>query len=433
MLSALVPGAKRAPGEPGDDAIELGNVGATAVVALADGAGSASRGGYGAELAAARAVESLCEQLEGTSATSLGTALTRAMDEARRTVFMAAKAPSPGEAPIEPGDLATTLTLAVFGREEVGIASIGDGIQVLRRADGELALAAMAPDTEIANQTDFLTGPDLAAKTEVEVHSAGEIESLLLSSDGLDSQLVDRREGERWPQHASVTSLLNAPVLAGWAPPEFESFLNSDLIRRHSDDDLSLALIRRVDPAEPGSLQEGRLTLTPAERVRPGCRTWTVKGCSSLVAVALDPPLSPESGIAPRGEQVWDRGSRYAPVNWPVHRIGRDLVLVQRLPRKALLASTALRRADPIERAAILDGVRTSIDALHTTGLSHGHLSLESFALYPDRTVVLWEPGPGMFEGADREALTSLDRAFVSDLSHDRSDKGGPPPPEDEA
>lgn len=433
MLSALAPGAKRASGETGDDAIELGQVGATAVVALADGAGYAKRGGYGAKLATGSAVEFLCEQLEGAQTTSLRTVLTRAMDEARHTVFMAAKSSSQDESPIEPGDLATTLTVAVFGPKEVGIASIGDGINVLRRVDGELALAAMAPDTEIANQTDFLTGPNLAAKTEVEIHPASEIESLLLSSDGLDSQLVDRREEERWPQHASVSSLLNAPVLEGWTPQEFESLLNSDLIRRHSDDDLSLALVRRVDPPGPGSLQEGRLTLTPAEEVRPGCQTWTVNGCSSLIAMAPDPPLPPGEGIAPRGEQIWDRGIRHAPINWPVRRIERGLVLVQRLPREALLLSTAVRRADPVERLEILDGVRAAVDGLHATGLSHGGLSLESFALYPDRTVVLWEPGPGMFAGANREALASLDRAFVSGLGDGRSDEGNSSPPGDEA
>jgi hypothetical protein len=73
-----------------------------------------------------------------------------------------------------------------------------------------------------------------------------------------------------------------------------------------------------------------------------------------------------------------------------------------------------------LDRAELLAGVRAAVAALHAAGLSHGSLGLDSFALYPDRTVVLWEPGAGMFEGVEREKLAALDRAFVAEL--------GPPP-----
>lgn len=430
VLSALVPGSKRAEGERGDDVVKVGSFGSTALVALADGAGSASRGGYGAELAALSALESACEQIEaGGQGVRLEGVLTRAMHEARSTLLVAARASVGGEDPIAPRDLATTLAIAAFGREQIGVASIGDGIQVLRRTDGELALVAMAPDTEIANHTDFLTGPDVASRTEVEVHPAGEIESVLLSSDGLDSQLLDRRDGERWPQHATVTALMNAPLLEGWGPSEFEALLGSALIRRHSDDDLSLALMRRVEEPVGRSLRAGRLTLKKAAEVRPGCRTWTVDGCSSLLAIAPDPPLPADVEIAAPAGQILDRGSRYAPINWPVRRIDHELILVQRLPRRAPLARGTFSRSDGAERAEILAGVRACVDALHASALSHGRLSLDSFALYPDRTVVLWEPGPGMFDDADQEALASLDRSFLSDLSSGSTGAAPPPVP----
>jgi hypothetical protein len=416
-ISALVPGSKRGPGEQGDDVVETGRVGATAVVALADGAGSARRGRYGAELAALSAVESICEQLGGdTVEDPLETVLIRAMQESRRTLFLVAGASAGGDEPIEVRDLATTLAIAVCGPEQVGIASVGDGIQVAMRDDGELAFTAMAPDTEIANHADFLTSPAFQEKVEVEIHPAAEIECILLSSDGLDPQLVDRREGERWPQHATVTALMNAPVLGGWGRPEFEVFLASDLIRHHSDDDLSLALIRRVE--EPGDkpLRAGRLTLTPSTEVRPGCQTWRVDGCPSLLAIAVDPPLPPDAEVAAREEQVLDRGRRYAPVNWPLRRIEHGLVLIQRLPPKAILVGSAVRRPDEADSEEILVGVRSAVEALHGSGLAHGHLSLDSFALYPDRSVVLWEPGPGMFGGPVQLETKSRDLGFLSRL-----------------
>ena len=64
VVSAQVPGAKRAPGEQGDDRVRIGSSGSAVLIALADGAGGASRGGYGAELAAISAFESLSEQLK---------------------------------------------------------------------------------------------------------------------------------------------------------------------------------------------------------------------------------------------------------------------------------------------------------------------------------------------------------------------------------
>lgn len=193
--------------------IEVRRVHSTTVVALADGAGSARRGRYGAELGALSAVESVCEQLGASGVDSpLGDVLVRTMTEARRTLQVAAAASLNDSDPVETRDLRTTLTVAVFGHERVGVASVGDGIQVLMRGDGELALMAMAPDTEIANHADFLTDSDLPEKIEVETCPADRVECLLLSSDGLDPQLLDRRAGERWPQHATVTALLNAPV-----------------------------------------------------------------------------------------------------------------------------------------------------------------------------------------------------------------------------
>jgi len=193
--------------------------------------------------------------------------------------------------------------------------------------------------------------------------------------------------------------------------------LKSDLIRRHSDDDLSLAVIRRVEPPARGSLRVGRLSLMPTTAIKSGCETWLVDGCSSLLAMAPDPTLPTRGGIATRKQQVLDRGSRYARVNWPVRRIEHGLILVQRPPQRTPLVGAVARRSGPVEMAELLAGVRSSVETLHRSGLSHGHLSLDSFVVYPNRTVVLWEPGPGMFEGADQDALAERDRSFLSGIS----------------
>lgn len=415
ILSAQVPGTKRARGERGDDRIRIGSSGSIGLVVLADGAGSAERGGYGAELAAESAFESMSEQLDRNPPPPLAEVLEQAMTDARETLSMAAKT-APEDDPFTLEDLATTLTLAIFGSEQIAVAAIGDGIQIVRDDDGALALVATAPDTEIANQTSFLTGPDFPAPLELDVRPAAEVESLLLSSDGLDTQLIDRDGKGRWPLQPTVTGLLNAPTLQDWGPAELTALLDSELIRRHSDDDLSLVLVRRIVPPGPNASEVDGLSLTPTAELRPGCPTWLVAGCASLLAVAPGLDLSANRGIARREGQVWDRGRRYGPVNWPVGRLAGDLVLVQRPPLGAALVGGKLARAEEVEEAELLTGVRAAVDALHTAGLSHGSLALDSFALYPDRTVVLWEPGAGMFEGVEREKLRALDRYFVAGL-----------------
>ncbi len=389
----------------------------TALVALADGAGSAKHGGYGARLAVAAAVESLQESMQEQAPAPLETALADAIRSARRTLFAVARAPERPEQSMQLEDLATTLSIAVFGPKQVAVASVGDGVHVLRDFRGYLELIAMAPDTEIANHTDFITGPDLDGKIEIAVRPAAEIESVLLSSDGLDSHLVGRGDDGRWPLATIVNSLLNAPVLDGWGEDEFERLLTSEVIRRHSDDDCSLALIRRVPVPRPGSTEVSGLTLTPAGELPTGRRAWSVGGCSSLIAVELDRLVPAEADIAPRSDQIWDRAHRHPPVNWPVRRLGDNLVLLPCPPPGARAIRPALSRSRRRrQRAAIVAGIRGCVEAMHEAGVAHGQLTLECFALYPDDTVALCDPGPGMFEGADGGICTRLDREFLDQI-----------------
>ena len=418
VISAVAPGAKRTSGEVSEDAVAVARVESIVLIALADGAGSAPRGGYGAQLAVSSAVESLQESLAGNSPSPLDAALRTAIDAARLTLSIA-KTAADSEAKSEVADLATTLSLAAFGPDEIGVASVGDGLHILRDLDGELSFIAVATDTEIANHTDFITAPTLDGKVEIEVRPAAEVESLLLSSDGLDSQLVGRRDGKRWPLAATVNSLLNAPVLDGWTGPDFGRLLRSEVIRRHSDDDCSLALVRRPLTRRPDSTEVAGLTLTlSGERARR--RTWRVAGCASLLTIELSPSVPPDAAIAARSEQVWDRTCRYPPVYWPIRRIGENLVLVPRTPPRARDVRGTLRRAVRQQRLTIVTGLRSCVEAVHAAGVSHGELALECFAVHPDGTVGLWNPGPGMFEGSNRELCSERDLAFVAKLEREQ-------------
>ncbi len=272
----------------------------------------------------------------------------------------------------------------------------------------------MAPDTEIANQTDFLTSSRFEAKIEVQVWPAAPVESLLVSSDGLDSHLVGRGGDGRWPLRATLSSLLNAPVLERWKAEQFERLLHSEAISRYSDDDLSLALIRRVAAAGEGATEVEGLALFPLQVPSVARPAWGVRGCSDLLAVRVDPAVPPGAAISSRSEQVWDRSNRYAPVSWPIRRIGADLVLVPRPPSRASSLREVADNTRRSRRSALRSAVGSCVEALHEAGLAHGGLTVDCFAVLPDGAAMLCDPGPGMFDGGDRGDCRARDLEFLA-------------------
>jgi hypothetical protein len=419
VVWAGVPGAKReGEDDPSQDAIVVARDGGSLIAAVADGAGSQFASGLGARFAAHGAVESLKEELEGTqSKSSIERALFRAIRGARLCLLTAAAVSDDGAdgEGLEVENLATTLSVCVLTPEWVGIGSIGDGIHVLRDFDGVLSLAAMAPDTEIANQTDFLTGGNALDKLEFEVREAASVESILLSTDGLDTQLLGRRDDERWPL-ATVNSLIDAPVLDAWGTAEFERLLASDLIRAQTQDDCSLVLIRRPREVDRAEIVDG-LELSAIGTLPTGRRAWAVGGCADLFAIEPPAAVPPQASIAKRGAQVWERGRRYPPVSWPVRRIDGGLTLVPRvLPEARSVGSILGKRGRSRRKEEVTAGIRDCVEALHTAGVAHGELGEECFVLQPDETVTLFDPGPGMFEGSDVAACVQRDLEFLAGL-----------------
>jgi hypothetical protein len=411
VISAVVPGSKRAEGEASEDAVAEERLGDVVLVALADGAGSARRGGYGARLAAQSAVEALQERLADL-AEPLEDALRAAIEAARLTLSVVAGTADEDGEKAELGDLSTTLSVAGFGPRQVGVASIGDGVHILRDVRGELSFVAMAADTEIANHTDFVTSTSMREKMQVAVRPSADVESLLLSSDGLDSQLVGRDKEDRWPL-ATAGSLLNAPVLDDWDGSDFERLLTSKVIRQQSDDDCSLVLVRRLIGPDPDEIEVGGLPLVPWGQRASGRRAWRVRGCADLVAIELSGHAASSGAICRRREQVWDRGRRYPPVCWPIRRLDKAMVLLPRTPPGSQSVAGLFAGASAEERDEMVKKIRECVDAMHAAGVAHGALELNCFTRYPDRSFGLWDPGPGMFEGAGLNACRRGDVEFL--------------------
>lgn len=243
------------------------------IASVADGAGSASRGGDGARAACSLFVESF----RTTSRDNWEDIGSASQDAAPRpsgslrprllncrsawsegiadwlTAFqtqIAARAEREG---LTVRDFACTFLGAVVTPDQAGLAQIGDGALVVSTGDGCCPYQTFVwPQRgEYANETYFAT--DLAAGENLVADLIeGRIDEIALFTDGLQGLVLDDRQ--RLP-HAPFFQRVFAPVRA--APPghaerlsdALATFLASPRVQARTDDDLTLILATRRDGA----------------------------------------------------------------------------------------------------------------------------------------------------------------------------------------
>lgn len=417
-VTAAVTGLKHErEDKPGQDAVATETVGDTVFVAIADGAGSYGRSHHGARAAVRLAIGALKHRRTVARPGPLDWDLRAALHEVRRALAEFADFAAADDPSWSIKDLSCTLSIAVVDVDNVGIASVGDCVNVVRRSDGDLVLVAMAPETEIVNHTDFVVSDRLDEVIEVSVMPAADVEAILLSSDGLDLHLKAKRDGARWAISSTVNGLIDAPLLNGWGNERFEAFLVSDSVRERSDDDCSLAIVRPPVVASVDFRAGTGLEFTGEFALPSGRPAWLVRQSSGLVATSVEPEVPPGVPLRDRSAQIWDRWQRYPPVAWPIRSYGTRHILYPRPPIHATPLSSAVERETNQDRnCALLATTRRCVAALHEAGVSHGRLALDCFVVHDDDTVTLFDPGPGMFEtGADAIHAQS-DLAFLASL-----------------
>ena len=147
---------------PNQDAVDYRLVKAgssqVAVIAVADGAGSASRSDEGSQIAVKVAVESIVKGVKKKPPAAftkhLATSLVRdAIKQAKNAVVRYGK-----EHGVSPRDLACTLIVAVASERLMTAAQLGDGAVVaFNIADGAAKTLCAANTGEYANETTFIT------------------------------------------------------------------------------------------------------------------------------------------------------------------------------------------------------------------------------------------------------------------------------------
>ncbi len=207
------------------------------VVAVADGAGSASHSDVGSRIACDELVRYVVDLPPETDYSNLD--VSRAFAGAREAVC--AKAAELG---LRPRDLAATALLAVVGPESAVFGQVGDGAIVI--GDGSAYRTVFWPEIEeFVNVTNFLT--ETGFERHLLTTRLGEsIRDLALMTDGVQWLALDF--ALRQP-HPEFFRPMFVPLRGGTdmteLRPHFRSFLDSDRVNEKTDDDKTLFLASR--------------------------------------------------------------------------------------------------------------------------------------------------------------------------------------------
>jgi len=209
---------------------------------MADGAGSASAGELGAEIAVETVVTQIHRLFDG-GRSDLQAMLREAAAQAREAV--SAEALKQGMAP---RSFASTLLALVVTPEGGGALQIGDGLIVVSDGEDGWSWVFWPQRGEYANTTYFLTDDDALERIQVEAFP-GTVTDVALMTDGLEPLAL---------HYASKT--VHDPFFSGMFRPLLQSdgeaeisplseslqqFLSSERVGSRTDDDVSLILATR--------------------------------------------------------------------------------------------------------------------------------------------------------------------------------------------
>ena len=211
----------------------------TLLLAVGDGAGSASRSEEGSRLAVRSSLEFLERQMADAVPIEdweWEDLLRHTLDHARGVLVEYA-----GEGPLR--ELATTLLIVVMTKETMATLQVGDGAIVCRELSGDYRVLTPVTDAEYVNVTNFITGESFQHDALCTVQPAGEIDALAVFSDGLQFVAIS------YPQNVAHAGffdpLFSFTATAGGDASDLEALLSSARINERTDDDKTLVLAVR--------------------------------------------------------------------------------------------------------------------------------------------------------------------------------------------
>ncbi len=227
--------------------IDIG-LGAVAVIAVADGAGSATRSDEGSRVAANTAVASVVEEInrrpaaafaESMAASTVREAIKRAKIEVERY----------GRRHNVPArELASTLIVAFASDSLMTAAQVGDGAVIAFNIGGGDAITLCAAHTgEYANETTFITSRSKPHEIASVGHASGhDYDSLALITDGLQNLALKMPEREAflgfWNPILNDLAQTDEPEAV---PGRLHAFISGERVQSRTTDDVTIAIAVR--------------------------------------------------------------------------------------------------------------------------------------------------------------------------------------------
>ncbi|MEH0844175.1 protein phosphatase 2C domain-containing protein [Micromonospora sp. CPCC 205711] len=241
-------GAHARAGVSGQDAYAVREVDGTLLLVAADGAGSRRCAGAGASLVVTLAVQLLVALLgdrpPATAAAWSGW-LDVAADRLFRRFRRAARALARAAGGLDPADLATTVTVVVARPPWVAVLAVGDGIVVVRAADGNLDLLLAPPGgaDRPPGATTLLPNARAGRHARRLVARLPDLTGLAVCTDGLDNLLVEYDGSRpRQPGAAAFAQLFTLVEAADPDPAALIRLLSGRRVGALTDDDRTLLL-----------------------------------------------------------------------------------------------------------------------------------------------------------------------------------------------
>lgn len=225
-------------GRPCDDRVRFTRSSQVTVLALADGAGSASHAGLGADIAVRTALSASRRRRELLLHGDVDAAAAAILRDVRTAVARAAR-----EADVIEAALASTLAVVVVGDDRYFTGQVGDGVVVAETAGGSWRTLLPGQRGEHANETVFVTSA--RAEMAAQQGALADERTFAVMSDGAADVLWDRDSG------STAVALHRMAAWLDDVPPRRASAAIAraarDVFRRRTTDDCSLGVLRRVE------------------------------------------------------------------------------------------------------------------------------------------------------------------------------------------
>jgi len=211
------------------------------MMAVADGAGSASRSDEGASIAVKAAIshlqESYIECLDPEDEEDIKSLVLDSVDRARLAVEKHAE-----ESNDVVSAFACTLLLTFATNKFVALAQIGDGGVVIQDFDGKITGLTIPEPSTYANETYFLVSSKAFEHTQFQLWK-GETKHIAMFSDGLQYLCLQMPEGTPYDKFFKpLFNFLDSSRDQTILEKNLTDFLNSQKVKDHTDDDITLIM-----------------------------------------------------------------------------------------------------------------------------------------------------------------------------------------------